>query len=713
MKHARDLRFRVLSGSILAILIASAAWAKVETWRHEGAPSFAKGRREGVVISDSGRIRLARAIRPTARLDAVRIWDLARTREGALFAATGNEGKVYRREGSGDWSVALDADDSQALALVVTPEGKVFAGTGPNGSVVEVTNPKHPASRPDPKVQYIWDLATDSKGNLYAATGPTGQLWKRATDGAWSLLLNSKHPHLLCVAVGPDGSVYAGSDGEGLIYRVGPDGKTSVVHDAPQNEVRALHVAPDGSIYAGTAAESGGSGGSGRSPSGFLGGISIPRPPPPEPLDAVAVQKVASPPRDFGEGPATPGGTVSPRPAAAGDNSVYRIGIDGVAREVFRHKALIFALAWRDDRLYVGTGPEGTLFEVRDQGRESAPIARLDHGQILALLADGKDGLLIGAGDPGAVLRLEPGHLPSGTLTSDVLDAKLVSRFGAVSWKAETPAGSSVSVKVRTGNVGEPDPTWSPWSTAQGDAASASAGVPPGRFAQYQVTLASTDPAGSPELRSLWVRYQTANLPPEIARFDVPDVGAADGATRQPKMTLRWEATDPNGDEMAYTLHIRKDGWPGWIKLGGDPLTEATYAWDTSAVPDGTYRVRVTASDRPSNAPADALSRDRVSDPFLVDHQAPKVAVSPGGSGGQLNWTIMIQDDLTRIVKAAYSLDGGDWVTIFPDDGLFDSPTETIALPLPDLKSGVHVLMVRATDAAGNVGTGDLVIAGH
>jgi hypothetical protein len=706
-------RSRLLGGSTLAFLIASAALAKVETWRHEGVSAFSKGHREGVVISDSGRVRLAQAIRPTASLAAVRVWDLARTRDGAAFAATGNEGKVYRREGTSDWSVAMDSADSQALSLVVTSDGKVFVGTGPSGSLVEVTDLKHPASQPDPKVQYLWDLAADSKGNLYAATGPTGQLWKRSADGAWSLLLDSKHPHLLCVAVGPDGSIYAGSDGEGLIYKVGPDGKTSVVYDAPQNEVRALHVAPDGSIYAGTAAESGSPGGPGRSSSGFGPGTSFSRPPSPEPLDAVAVQKGASPPRDFSDSPSMPGGTAAPRPASPGENAVYRIGVDGVPREVFRTKALIFALAWRDDRLYVGTGPEGTLFEVRDLGRESSPVARLDHGQVLALLDDPKEGLLIGAGDPGAVLRLDPGHISSGTLTSDILDAKLVSKFGAVSWKAETPAGSSVSVKVRTGNVGEPDATWSPWSTEQTMADSASAGTPPGRFAQYRVSLATTNPAATPELRSLSIRYQTTNLPPEIARIDVPDVGAADGATRQARMTLRWEATDPNGDDLAYSLQIRKDGWPGWIKLGDDSLTESNFAWDTSAVPDGTYRVRVTASDRLSNAPTDALSRERVSDPFLVDHQPPSVKVSAGDPSGRPKASVAIKDDLTRIVKAAYSIDGGEWVPIFPDDGLFDSPSETISLPLPDLKPGTHVLMVRATDAAGNLGTGDLVISGR
>ena len=91
-----------------------------------------------------------------------------------MFAATGDDGKVFRREGEGGraWAVAYDAADTQALALAVLPDGRVFVGTGPTGQVVDVTDPKHPASRPDPGVQYIWDLAADSKGNLYAATGP-------------------------------------------------------------------------------------------------------------------------------------------------------------------------------------------------------------------------------------------------------------------------------------------------------------------------------------------------------------------------------------------------------------------------------------------------------------------------------------------------------------------------------------------------------------
>ena len=65
---------------------------------------------------------------------------------------------------------------------------------------------------------------------------------------------------------------------------------------------------------------------------------------------------------------------------------------------------------------------------------------------------------------------------------------------------------------------------------------------------------------------------------------------------------------------------------------------------------------------------------------------------------------------MTRVVKAEYALDGGAWTPLFPDDGLFDTLREQINVALPELKPGVHLLMVRATDAAGNVGSGDALV---
>ena len=339
---------------VVTLLLLDPLWAKVESWRQEGPSAFAKFHRENVVISDTGRVRLGHALERVGALNAGRVWDLVRTHDGVLLAATGDSGQVFRRDPKADapWTVLYDSTDSQVLSLVECPDGSQFAGTGPNGQFVDLRDPKHPLSRPDPKVQYIWGLAAGPQGDVYAATGPNGQLWKRSREGRWSLLYDSKSTHLLCVALGPDGSVYAGSDGEGLIYRVSPDGKTTILFDAPQAEIRTLLMTADGTLYAGTAAELGGP--SGARSSLFLtrsGSSSLLDGPSAERADITAVADEAAAIRTAQAGQPTPpvrpqttrspqGGSAAPRPVSPGENAVYRLDSDGVPRELLRVKAL-------------------------------------------------------------------------------------------------------------------------------------------------------------------------------------------------------------------------------------------------------------------------------------------------------------------------------------------------------------------------------------
>ena len=709
-----------LSAAVFALALSNVAQAKLQTWRQEGAAAFSKHRREHVAISDQGHVRLGRSLQPTGALAAERVWDLARGRDGMIYAATGDSGKVFRQEPQKEtaWTLALDAADTQVLSLVAMPDGKIYAGTGPSGQLIDLTDPEHPASRPDPKVQYIWDLVADADGNVLAATGPTGQLWKRSHDSRWSLVFDSKANHLLCVAVAPDGTICAGSDGEGLIYRIDRAGKVGVLYDAPQSEVRTLLFAPDGTLYAGTAAEAGGGGtGGARGAAGLfsrnearpeigdgvLASTGAARRQPGRDSRRCIVRVASTVPPVRPQSPPPAAGSAAPRPISPGDNAVYRIDADGVAREIFRAHALVYALCWSDDRLLLGTGPDGQLYEIREQGAENASLAKLENGQILSLLAEPGGIVRVGTGDPGSVLRLSSGYVSEGLLVSEVYDAKLPSRFGALSWKAETPAGTTIAVQVRSGNVGEPDETWSAWSAEQTDPASARALSPPGRFVQYRVKLSTKNLECSPELLSVALSLRSSNLAPEISKLEIPDMSTGDGTTRQTRLNLRWDVSDPNDDELNFTVQVRKVNWPSWITLTETPISERNYSWDSTAFPSGYYRVRLVASDRPSNSVETCLSRDRESSPFLIDHEPPQITVRPQ----EKKAVVVLADALTRVTKAEYAIDGGPWTPLFPDDGLFDTLREQITLALPELKPGTHLLMVRGTDAAGNVGSAD------
>src|SRR5262249_23812436 len=154
---------------------------------------------------------------------------------------------------------------------------------------------------------------------------------------------------------------------------------------------------------------------------------------------------------------------------ATGENSLYRIAADGTVRELFREKALVLSMLREHGRVLVGTGMHGQLFEIDEATKERSEIARLTNGQIHTLCRCRNGSIIIGTGDPGKLYVLRDRFASHGTVVSEVLDARILSKWGALTWKADTPPETTVTVAVRSGNVAEPDDTWSDWSAEQTD----------------------------------------------------------------------------------------------------------------------------------------------------------------------------------------------------------------------------------------------------
>jgi hypothetical protein len=692
----------------LALVQGTGEAARVKSWHHHKPGQYEKAKMHRAVVSSAGALRLARHLEPLAKLDATHVWALAEDRDGNLYAGTGDEGKVYKVAPGGKVSVAYTSEQSQVLALAVADDGSVLAGTGPSAQVVRLGPGKAKVLCELEDASYVWSLAVEPRtGAIYAATGPKGRIYRIDSGGKARVFYDTKQEHVLCLTVGPDGTVYAGTDKTGRVYRIDGRGKGFVVYQAAQSEVRALTLTPD-ALYVGTSATKKRAGSSASSGSDDASTASLSKP---------AATKVSSGPK-----PAAPEGksaktarsksekgtpASAPSAPATGENSVYRIALDGPVREVFRAKALVLSLLRQDGRLLVGTGTEGQLFEVDEATRERTEIARLDHGQVLSLLRRRDGSVVVGAGDPGKLYLLKDSFAAKGTVTSEVLDAGLVSKWGALRWRADVPAKTAVSVAVRSGNVDEVDETWSDWSDEQHDGDHATITAPPARYLQYRITLATEAPGVSPTVRTVTLRYATGNQAPEVTKVDVPDLQA--GTHEGKKVKIKWAATDANEDELTYRLYVRKDGWEGWVLLEDD-LEKTHFDWDTTTTPSGKYRAKVVASDHKDNPEREALTGSRVSAPFVVCHEAPKVVAKVGSmDDGRLTIEASARSPLVRLTGASYSLNGKPWVNVFPTDGLFDGRSKTFRIHTSQLRAGTYVLVLRVTDAAGNTGTTDVV----
>jgi len=97
-----------------------------------------------------------------------------------------------------------------------------------------------------------------------------------------------------------------------------------------------------------------------------------------------------------------------------------------------------------------------------------------------------------------------PFYYGNGQLESSVFSPGTTADWGAVTWDETVPAGSSVQVSVRCGDVPIPDATWTAWAAVPNGGAVPHADS---RYIQYHVSMTGT-PTTTPELSNLAVDFE-------------------------------------------------------------------------------------------------------------------------------------------------------------------------------------------------------------
>ncbi len=260
-----------------------------------------------------------------------------------------------------------------------------------------------------------------------------------------------------------------------------------------------------------------------------------------------------------------------------------------------------------------------------------------------------KDGLLVATSNTGKVFRLGDGVAANATYTSEVFDAQGFSQWG----RAEVRAGAATAFDlfVRSGNVESPLMGWSEWVKVGADGGVA---IPAGRFVQWKAVLRAggsvesvalnylqknvapvvdeivvapgarlTANPGAPNAATVQVSFPPAAGTPAAVTFS-PDASSQPLTAQKDKtaITVRWMAHDDNGDDLMFSVWYRGVGEANW-RLLKDKISEKAYSFDSSLLPDGSYALKVVASDAPVHTDAEALTGERVSEVFVVDTTPP------------------------------------------------------------------------------------------
>lgn len=662
-RRARSLgRGLLVLGCVFVTSVLAFDVAAVGT-RHfvlEKGGDFESGELEGAAVDSLGVVRSGLDLGKLEVPEADSVWSSHRD-GGDLYLGTGNEGKLLRlRAGKVEELAQVEA---LALTSMTRAFGRLVIGAMPGGKLYEWDGTTLKEFARLDGGDHVWALSYDERARaLYVATGPDGKLFRVSQDGTAQVYFDAPEEHLVSVLVG-DGEVLAGSGEEARLYSVTGPGRARVLHDFAATEVRSVVASSLG-------------------------------------LMAIVNELKAAGAR--GKVDKTKPGTPTRGGSKGGSGQLFLFR-DGSPELLYESEDEHFvALSTDDDgAALVGTGAEGRIIRVEPDHR-FAVLADLEERQ--AVFVDLAGNVVVG-NDPITVHPIASAARANATWTGEVLDAGIRARFGRVSW---TGSGKFV-VETRSGNTKEPEETWSDWELVSSNGAAVAS--PPARFLQLRLRLQSKDA----QLTRIDVPYITDNLRPVVTSIEAKSSAVTSGSTgveasggprdgsASSKIRLSWKVDNPDKDELRYSVEIAPEGTDAWQDAldPGTVLTKSDWDWNTEHLPEGRYRVRVTASDELSNPPDRVKRHQMLSEVVLVDNTAPRL------SGLRVQGQRLVgkaQDGVGPLQR--FELKGAGqqvWIPFEPEDGIFDQATEAFSLDLGPLRYPAGTLVtVRVYDMAGN-----------
>jgi hypothetical protein len=673
-----------------------------------------RGDAHGVSIDDSGNISLAPKLTEVFKTEQPYIWTSAADASGNIYLGSGSDGKIFVVNSSGKGSLFTDLAELNVTALAIGRGAELFAATSPDGKVYRIDPSGKSTVYFDPKQKYIWSLAVMPDGSLAVGTGENGRIYRVRSanaDPEGSLLYDTSQTSIISLAADKAGNLYAGTDPDGLVLRFGADGKPFALLDSSLRELHQLALGSDGSVYA----------------------------------LAIGESAAAAKPTETPANPATEKKTVNAVPAepaaksrydlAAAKSAVYRILPDGGSDLVWASSTVTaFSLYAHQsgNGVLIGTGDKGRIFSVTNDGRETLAL-QTDANQVSTIGAIG-DQLFATSSNQGTLYLIGPENVSEGNYDSSVLDAKATASWGRIWWRSS----GGVQIETRSGNTQKPDETWSAWAPAGANSQIAS---PKSRYLQWRAIL-KNGPAAA-RLSEVSVAFQPRNIAPEVlgiqtfptnvglaanpavqidpnivgsgldpSAFGIPVVNVAPRRIYQRGATsLQWTAEDRNGDKLVYDVLYKEVGEASFRPLR-ENIDENFLTVDGQSLADGRYIFKIVAKDTPSNPAGLALSGERITDPIDIDNTPPAVGVQgqPALSGNTARVTFAASDKASYLTKAEFSINGGDWQTVYADDGISDSPSETYTVQIAMPTAGEYVVTLRAFDVNGNSGNARAIV---
>lgn len=688
--------------TIAALLIAAPRSRTVDT-----RVDFERGKLENVSILKTGILTPAPEKQRLMDTGDPYVWSAVVDKKGSIYLGTGTDGRVYKLSAQQDSSLFFDAKELLVCALALDANDYLYAATSPDGRVYKISPKGDSSVFFDPEDSYIWSLIFDSRGNLYVATGEDARIYQVTPKGISSVVMESEHTHIRCLAIDKNDILYAGSSGSGIVYRIAPGTSPFAVYDTEMEEVIGVAWCADGDLYAAASAE-------------VQALLLVPHeektPRSPDDQNVNASSEVSLTPQTI----AVEGGI----PTQKVQTTLFRLRKDGFIKDLWQGKEerIQTIVMESDSTLLIGAANDGKLYRMNQHGDLSL-VLKTEEPQITSLCPLPGHQTILTTANMGRCYRIGPGKAKQSFYESEPLDVGFVSTWGSLSIQGQEILGNA-SFYCRSGNTSEPDASWSQWEKMKMRDMEGQIISPASRFLQWKVEFAGQNVKPA-LLDKVTVSYLTQNFAPEIVDIIIHRPGdffqprtSNPSALNQEKngiiypqqlgeaefkkgfRSIDWLFQDANFDGLKFDIYYSLKNSSHWKKMAS-ALETNVFSWDSTHMPDGEYRIKLVATDAPSNPEQLAQVGEKISELFIIDNTGPDIHDIDIQMNGK-ECSFLVTDRWSVLANVYYSVNTDEWQLVYPTDGVLDSKNEQFKITIKDIKDG-DVISIKATDATGNI----------
>lgn len=654
------------------------------------------------------------------------LWNLVPAGDRRWLVGTGPDGRVLEltvdsREGTYRSETFAKVDDGQVFALTALPDGRVLAGVSPNGGLYLLERDKTVARVVLP-VDSLLDLCLIDARTALVATGNPGRIYRvdlerlaaagvspeKVVDAAKleekgiRLFGEVRDRNLRRLAIHPDGRVIAGSSPKGNLYTFSRDGGAPLIlHENRDAEVTDLVITPAGDLYASFVFST------------TAGTARINRPAPVAPTGTAEKEPPSPPPTEAGVPERFSGRSSLVWFPAGGGFPETLLSRTGVA---------FYRFLKRGDHLLIASGEQGDFlgYDLKERRSLTFPGSASTQLNGLAVLDDQR---LLALRNNAAGLALID-FSASGTreLESRRLDVGTLAQLGAFRFGRLRELGDQeITLSIKTNHGSDEIEGWTEWTPLE--PVEGGWQVQPalrGRYLKFKLGVKATVPP-SFEIDKAQLHYLSQNRRPVLTDFrlfspnyailpaPVPappastTLGQLLGQTKESGDDKRrnvllgsavvaapgnqiayWTLNDPDGDTLAATFSLRRQGEETWTDLAVASETPFVQ-FDTSTLQDGVYFTRLVVTEQAPRPVADRLTLRFETDDLIIDRTPPKLAEAQARiEGDRLVLQVRGTDAASLLEGVEFRFNNGLTESVEqPVDGIRDGRTETFRLELP------------------------------